>query len=799
MDSVLQDIRYAVRRLSIGPGFTLAVVLTLAVGIGGAAATFSIVDAAVLRPLPFPDPDRLVRLRDVTPKGEPFSVSEPEYLDYAARLQTFASLAAMKPLQLTMTGVGEAARLDAAAVSASLFPMLGIGAERGRLFSADEDRDGVQPSVVVLSHAIWRQRFGADPAAVGRVIRLDGRAFTIVGVVPETAAFPPPQADVWIPLAASALSDRTDKWLDLIGRLAPGASLRTAQADAAQVAAGLASEHVSATGWSARVDPLQDWLVGPGLRRMVWVLLGAVGALLALACANIAGLLMTRAASRRTEMGVRTAMGAERTRLVRQLITENLLLGTIGGAAGLLLASWILAGLSTLLGDLLPLGRIARMDGRAIAVTVGIMLASTVGFGLLPALHAARTDVQSALRAESRSATPAGRRWSSALVSMQVALAMLLLVGSLLLLGSFARLSHVDAGFDAANVLTVPLSLPDSRYPEDARPAFFRNMLARLAAVPGVELSSATATNPFRQWGYVNDVTPEEQAATAPPSGLLQAGWRSVTPGFFDTLRVPILSGRTFTDADREGAPGVVIVSASLAARLWPGQPAVGHRLYWGGVDGDTREVVGVVGDIRDVKLDAPVTPMLYLAYGQLPLENMTVLLRTRPGVAGVAEGVRRAFRAIDPALPITEIRPLDANRAAAISAPRFRTVMLGVFGLVALLLASIGLYGVVAFTVAQRRREIAIRVALGARPAQVTRLFFRRGLWLSLTGAAAGLVLAWIGAGVLRTLLFETEPRDPRVFVAAAAVLMAVTLLASYLPARRAADLDPLEGLTRG
>ena len=442
------------------------------------------------------------------------------------------------------------------------------------------------------------------------------------------------------------------------------------------------------------------------------------------------------------------------------------------------------------------------MDGRAIAVTVGIMLASTLGFGLLPALHAARTDVQSALRAESRSATPGGRRWSSALVSVQVALAMMLLVGSLLLLGSFARLSRVDTGFDAGNVLTVPLSLPDSRYPEDARPAFFADMLARLTALPGVERASATATNPFRQWGYANDVTPEEQAATAPPSGLLQAGWRSVTPGFFDTLRVPILSGR---DVHRtpiaQAPPASSIVSASLAARLWPGQNAVGHRLYWGGVDGDTREVVGVVGDIRDVKLDAPASPMLYLAYGQLPLENMTVLLRTRAGVAGVSGGrcaassarstrrcrSPRSVRSTQPrrrdlraALPDGHARRVRPRRAAArLGRP----------------LRSRRLHG----RAADARDRDSRRARRAARSGDAAVLPSRAGA-VRRPGAAAGSVLSpgWSPACCGRSC-----SRPNRAIRACLrwrrCLLMAVTLLASYLPARRAADLDPLEGLTRG
>ena len=796
MDWLLQDVRYAFRRMQIDPGFTLGVVATLAIGIGGAAATFSILDAAVLRPLPFPDPDRIVRLRAVTPRGEPFSVSVPDYRDYARRLRSLSPIAAMKPLDLTLTGAGDPAQIQGAAVTASIFPLLGIQPALGRLFIADDERAQAPVGVAVISQALWRQRFGGDPSAVGRTVLVDGRPVTIAGVLPASARFP--AADVWMPLDLSEPADRTDRWLDVIGRMAPGATIADVRDDSASVALALAAEHPELKGWSSRIEPIETWIVGPGLRRMVWVLIAAVGLLLALACANIAGLLIARGGARRTEMSVRAAVGAGRLRLVRQLITENLVLGLIGGAVGVLAASWMLAALSALLVDLLPLGRVAEIDGRVLAVTAGIMLLSTLGFGLLPALHAARTDVQAALRVDGRRATVAARRWSGVLVGVQIALAMVLLIGSSLLMDSFVRLSRVDVGFDPANVLTVPIGLPERRYHEDARSAFFDTALASLSSIPGVESASATATNPFRQWGFANDVTPEDRAATTPPSGLLQAGWRSVTPGFFDTLRIPLLRGRKLTAADRDGADRVVVISQSLADRLWPNESAVGRRLYWGGTSGRTREVVGVVGDIRDVKLDAPVTPMLYLPYGQLPLPNMTVLVRTQANVPGIADAIRRSLHALDANLPVTEIAPLENNQAAAISAPRFRTLLLSVFGIAALLLAAVGLYGVVALTVAQRTREIAIRVALGAQRSQVMNLVFRRGLVLAAAGAAVGLFVAWATTGVLQTLLFTTDPRDVRIFAFAAVLLMAVTLAASYIPARRAAGLDPVAGLTR-
>jgi predicted permease len=795
IDSIVQDLRYAVRRLMATPAFTLVVIATLALGIGAAAATFSIVDAAVLRPLPFPDADALVRLRRVTPQGEPFTFSEPEYLDYSRSLPSLSSLAAMKPVKLTLTGAGDPIALDGAAVSASLFGVLGIRPELGRVFTEADDRPGAS-AAVLISHSLWRSRFGTDTGVIGRVIRLDGQPRTVAGVLPSDAVFP--AGDVWVPLAASASADRTDKWLDVIGRLAPGGSIDRVRAEATAVATNLARTYPESRGWGAQVVPLSEWLIGSGLRRMVWVLLGAVGLLMVLSCSNIASLLVTRAAGRRGEMAVRAALGAERPRLVRQLMTESLSLAAVGGLLGVLVAHWTLAGLSALLANLLPLDRVAHVDGRALAFSVAVAVASAIGFGLTPSLYAAGVDLQAALKPAGRGSTPGGRRWADALVSVQVALAMLLLVGSLLLTSSFARLSRVDVGFDTRNVLTVPLDLPERTYPEERRQVFFDQALARIAALPGVESVAATATDPFRQWGFANDVTPEERAADAPPSGLMQAGWRSVTPGFFATLRVPVISGRPFADADRADAPGVAIVSQSLARRLWPGQDAVGHRIYWGGVSGRTRTIVGVVGDIRDVTLDADPIPMLYLPYGQLPLNGMTLMLRTRGDVSGTAAGVRREIAALDPSLPVSEVRPLEANRMAAISAPRLRMVLLVVFGAAALLLASIGLYGVVSYTVAERTREIAIRVAIGARPSQVSAIFFKRGLRLTAIGGAVGLIAAWQLSTVLRSLLFRTDVHDVALFGLALVVLSGIALVASYLPARRAARLDPLPALSR-
>ena len=796
VDSVLQDLRYALRRLWASPGLTLAVSSTLAIGICGTAATFSVVDAAILRPLPFADPSSLVRVREVTPEGQPFSISEPDYLDLAERLHTITSIAAIKPLQVTLTGAGDATRVEAAAVTAALFPMLGVTPVSGRLFTSADERSGANPSVAIVSDELWRRRLHADPAAVGRTIVLDGAPVIIVGLLSGRGALP--AVDVWVPLAPSGTQDRTDKWLDVVARVKPGHGVAAVTEDAATVINELAREHPELRGWSARAERVEDWLIGAGVRRTMWVLVGAVAALLALTCANIGGLLMSRMPARRFEMGVRGALGAGRARLIRQLLTEHLLLAVVGGGIGLLGAEWTVTGLSALLSDVLPLGRVAQIDGRVVGVTAVIVCAATLLFGTVPALHAASADIQSTLRSGARGTTRRSRRWSNALVAVQIALAMVLLVGSFLLIGSFARLSLVDPGFRSRGVLTVPISLAAPRYSAERRTIFLDELRDRLAAAPGIEAVGATATNPFREWGFANDVTPEERKADAPPSGLMQAGWRSVTPGFFNVLQIPLVAGRTFTSADRDGALSVAVVSRGLADRLWPHQDAVGRRFYWGGLGGQPRTVIGVVGDVRDTRLDAAPTPVVYLPYAQVPMEGMTLLVRTRQSASGSADAIRHAVQALDPSIPVDEIQTLDANRQRAVSGPRFRVVMLGTFGAVALALAALGLYGTVAFTVAQRSREIAIRVALGARPTQIVRLFFRDGAALAVAGIAAGLAIAWGAAGILRALLFETPSRDPRAFLPAAALLVGVAVLASYLPARRATRVDPSTVLTR-
>jgi predicted permease len=793
MATLLQDLRYAARGLQRTPSFTAAAIITLGLGIGATTGAFSIANAVLLEPLPFVQPDRLIRIQELTPGGEPFSVSEPTFLDFQRTSRSVSQMAAVAPRDLTLTGVDDPVRLQGAVVSHGLFALLGVLPAKGRGFLPEEDRSGAPP-VAVLSHQTWRQRFGADPGVVGSSISLDGTGHLVVGVMPEDFGFLP--ADVWIPLRASVQADPTNHDLDVIARLSDGATIDAARAELQSIAGRLGREDQRQAGWSVQVKPLTEWLVGPAFRRTVWVLLGSVSLLLLIACANVANLLMARAAYRQDEISIRTALGAGRRHIVRQLLVESLVLAAAGGLLGITLSFWIAEALSTLTADLLVVPPAATIDGRVLLFASFLVVVTTIVFGLMPAWSAARRRFVAGGQQGER-VTSERRRITEGFVIAQVALAMLLLVASGLMIRSFLRLQDVDTGFVAQDVVAVPLMLPDRQYSSERTQSFFRDLESRLEKIPGIVKVGATSTNPFRQWGFSNNLTPEDRLGEAPPTGLMQAGWRAVTPGFFAALRIPILTGRAFTAADREDHR-VVVVSASLARALWPDRDAVGRRLFWGGIDGQPWTVVGVAGDVRDVRVEAPPEPTLYLPHESVPMAGMTVLLRSRLGPGSVAASIRDAISSLDPNLPVPEVRALAGNRDEAVHAPRVRTMLLTVVGSVALLLAAVGLYGLVAFGAAQRVREVGIRIALGARPSDIVRLFLSRGLVLAGVGLAAGLAGAWALARVLESLLFETQPRDPLLFVVAAGVLSSVTAIASYLPARRAAALDPIRVLNR-
>jgi putative ABC transport system permease protein len=793
---MLQDLRYALRSFRRRPLVSLAAVATLALGIGGATAVFSIAEAMFLRPLPFRDADRLVRIWELTREGRRFSVSEPNYFDFRDNARALERLAAYDDSRsgAVLGGGDEPRRVAAVLASHTFADVLGVAPRLGRWFDATEDRRSLAQQPIVLSHGIWQRHFGGDPDVLGRLTIIDDRTYVVSGVMPPRFDFPD-GAEVWIPLGADAASRRGDKRLALIGRLAPGATLDGLRRELADTASRLSSTYPESNdGWGAQAIAFGEWIVAPAVRDAVRVLCGAVGLLL-LACANVANLLVAQAVARRGEMQVRAALGAGRGRLVRQLLTESSLLAAAGTVAGVLLAVWSVDMVQALGQGRVPRLDELRVDGSVLLFACATGAVSALVFGLVPAFYASKADLRAGLDTSGR-ATGGSGRLGQALVVVEVALALLLLVGTGLLANSFVRLMRVNTGFEVDNVVALEITLPAERYTAERAIAFFTDTEQRLQALAGVVAAGATTTNPFRQGGYSNSVTPEERAAEAPPSGLIQAGWRSVTPGFFESLRVPLLSGRTFADADRDGTERVVVVSASLARRLWPGGEAVGRRIYWGGTTGNTRTVIGVVGDIRDTQLQAEPTPILFLPHAQVPVPSLTLVVRMTDISSGAVAAVRDAVRAGDAALPAPEVTTLRAGHSRAAAGPRFNLVLLGSFALVALVLAVTGVYALLAFNVGQRRRELAVRLALGASGGRVARLVLSTGVLLTATGVVVGIALSLGATRVLKNQLFGVDATDPLTFLTAAVSLMLAASLACYLPARQAARIDPAVAL---
>ena len=785
-----QDFTHALRTLRRRPGVSALAILTLAVGVGAATAVFSVVNAVLLQPLPFTEPDQLVRIHAVTPEGQRTSVSDADYLDLKVA-PALAAVAAFREIGASrvLTTPGGPVQIAAVPISASAASVLGVTPELGRTFTADEDRPGAEPRIL-LAHATWTRHFAADANLVGRTVILDDRPAVVTGVMPPGFDFPA-AAEAWVPLAADPSRSRDDHELAVFGRLASGADLARLTADLRTIGGRLAEAHpATSRGWSLTAMTFREWLVAPRLREAVWMLFGAVTLLLLLACVNVANILIAQASTRRDELRIRAALGASRGRLVRQMLTEASVLAAAGTAAGVLVAFWVVDLLQALGGGRIPRIDQVRVDGSVLAFAALAGACTAVLAGAAPALRGARAAFRVGT-GEGVRFTRGGRRLRHALVAVEVALALLLVVGAALLAGSFARLLRVDDGFDASGALAMSIDLPSTRYGGARVTGFYDALLDRVRMLPGVAATGATSANPFRQFGFSNDVTAADRVHEG-AAGRVEAGWRSVTAGFFSALRIPVLEGRTFDAREREGTERVVVLSRSLADRLWPGRSAVGREIYWGGTTGRTRSVIGVVGDIRDIRLDTDPVPMLFVPHAQVALSGMTVVVRSSLEGMAIAADLRRVVQELDAGLPPPEVTALAANRAEAAAGYRFNFWTVAVFALVGLVLAITGVYGTLALTVSERRRELAVRLALGATRADVMRLVLSSGLAFAVTGVAAGLAGAVAAAGALESLLFGIEPTDPASFAAAAALLLATAALACYIPARRAAAVDP-------
>jgi len=807
LERMLQDARYAVRLLRRSPAFTLVAVATLGLGIGANTAIFSVVHGVLLRPLPFPESGRIVALQTLItrPVRHAASGSYPDFFDWRSQSKSFEAMASRRGVGFTLTGTAQASHVQAQAVSSDFLSVLRAAPLLGRGFLPEDDRPGAR--VALLAHAFWLSRFGADPGIVGKTIGLDGREHTVIGVMPPGVQFPLDEApsDLWTSIAMDAEGD--EPWtanrglttLDVVGRLKPGVSLAAAQAETNGIARNLARQYPddNRDRDEIRVQPELERIVGD-VRAPLLVLLGAVGGILLIACANVASLLTARASARRRELALRAALGAGRGRVLRQLLTESLILSLLGGGAGLLLAAGGMRLLLRFSPERIPRLEQVGLDGTVLAFTFGVSLLTGLLFGAAPALRLARADLWTRLQEGGRGGEePGSNRFRSGLVVAQTAIAVILLTGAMLLLESFRRLRSVDPGFSAENVTTFHLSLPEPEYDVARQRRFYDELLGSIRRRPGVRSAAAIFPVPFgtSRIGISFTIEGRPVAKADEPA----AEYRQVSPGYFETLRIPILSGRDFTDRDGPDSPPVVIVNAAFARTFFRGESAVGRRIHPGVArDGKSvvREIVGVVGDVRALALDAEAAPEFYVPAAQLTISDMTVVARTEGSPAALQAEARALVTAIDANVPVYRVRTLEDAIRQSIQQPRFNALLLGLFGGVALLLTGVGLYGVLGYVVAMRTREIVIRMALGARRADILGMIVRRGLGLSLSGVVVGVVAAFGVTRLFRSLLFDVAPTDPLAFAAAVLALSLVAFAASAVPAWRATRLDPMQAL---
>ncbi|HEX7050754.1 MAG TPA: ABC transporter permease [Longimicrobiales bacterium] len=793
LDAIVRDARFAVRTLRRNPGFAAAAILTLALGIGANTVIFSAVNGILLRPLPFADPGRLV---SVWPDR---THSKGELLTLRERARVLRDVAAYSENdEYTLTGAGAPVRLVGSQVSANLFDVLGVRAAVGRTLLPGESRPG-SDGVVVLSHGLWVERFGADPAVVGRAVVLDGRSRTVVGVMPAEFRFPVPGTDVWVPLTVDA-ADAIDFWgivfLRLVGRLRPGA---TPDQAAAEVRSAVPSMRERMPwpmpddyGADVSAVSLRERLVGD-VRPALLVLLGAVGFVLLIACANVASLLLARASGRQAEMSVRVALGAGRGRLVRQLLTESLILAMAGGTTGILLAAWGVSALATRLPAGIPRAAEVGMHADVLGFALATTLLTSLLFGFLPALRTARPARGTPLRGGAHGSGRASvhRRLIGALVAIEIAAAVVLATGAGLLIRSIRQLQRVNPGFRAEGVLTAQVAPPGFRYDSETKQrTFYADLLERVNALPDVSSVAAANNIPFDEGNTYFPVVIEGQPLPRGAAAPISVRW-VVTPDYFATMGIPLRQGRAFTAADRPDAPPVVVVSETFAHRFWPGGDAIGKRIRAASADA-WWTIVGVVGDVHRDDLTSDVGLAVYRPYAQHPVRDMTLVIRTDAAPRALAANLRSLVAAVDEDTPVGRIRMMRQVVSASMARPRFTTLLLTAFAALALILGAVGVYGVMSYAVHQETRDIGIRMALGARAPDVLRYVLRRGAVLAAAGIAVGLAGAFAAARLLRGFLFGVGPADPATFAAVPIVLAVVALLASYLPARRATRVDP-------
>ncbi len=828
MTKLLQDLRYAVRTLLKKPGFTLIAVMTLALGIGASTAIFTVVNAGLLRGLPFKSPDLLYHIWESTPQKE-FAQREfsyPDYQDYQQN-QVFEGIAAYTGGGGIMSGRGEPERVFAPSASANFFSILGVQPFMGRTFQPGEDKPGA-PRVTVLTYGMWQRRFGGDPGIIGQALTINGDSYTVVGVLPASFQFALRNADLWRPYQPTdaQLTRRFLHGTNLIGRLKPGVSEAQAQSELGIIAKRIEQEHnQSHAGTGVRLVPLQEQFVGQ-VRPILLVLLASVGFVLLIACANVASLLLTRSLSRQKEVAIRAALGASRWRVVRQLLTESVLLSLVGGAVGLLIAYW---GVDALVATLpesqlnaLPFLKSLQIDSRILAFSFGLSLLTGIVFGMAPAIQSSRPDLNEALKEGGRATGGGARqRLRSVLVTTEIAMAVVLLVGAGLMMKSLLRLLQSNVGFNPQNVLTMTVNLPTAKYTDATKQvAFYDQLKDRVQSLPGVSGAGTVNVLPLQGGNTTRFYVDGDPVPL--PGQEIEANIRVVNETYFQTLGVPIIAGRPFDDRDGEAErqaaqaqaeaqaqaqgqsrppvpiPGVVIIGKTLADKVFAGREPVGRRLAYNSFAGQTDLVIGVVGDVKIGGLDEAIRPVIYYPFRRFPGVGTNLVLRTSGDPTALAATIRNETRTLEPDVAIFNVRAMEEviGDSPAAFMRRFPALLISIFAGVALLLASIGIYGVVSFSVSQQTHYIGVRMALGAQPSDILKMILKQGLGLALAGMALGVVAALGLMRLLRSLLFEVQTTDMSTFAFVLGTLFVVALLACYIPARRATKVDPLEAL---
>ena len=811
MSILTQDLGYAVRQLRNSPGFAAAAVVTLALGIGANTAVFSVVNAVLLNPLPYRQPDRLVSVRSLNTRGAPVpgSLSYPDFFDLRAQNRTFEHLITSRGTNLVLNGAGEPQQLDGEIVTWDLFPALGIQPELGRGFLQSEEAAGTHS--VVLSHTLWQRQFGADRGILGRSITLNRKPYTVVGVAPSGFVFPvdEPHVQLWTTIADDKETQPGDQpitaqrgahLLVATGRLKPGVSIGQARADLDVIAQALAKQYpdTNANHRQTVVRPALEELTGSSREPLI-ILLGAVGLVLLIACANIANLLLARTVAREREMSVRAALGASRGRVLRQLLTESVLLAVLGAAAGTLIAGYALSVMLPIGGESIPRLAQAGLDGRVFGFSILLALVTSILFGIAPALKASRTELTASLNERSRGSSQRHERIRSALVIAQVALGLILISGAGLLMASFLHLEKGDLGLKPDHLLTYWFNLPDAQYNPTQQVVFYDQLLDRMRALPGVQ--SAAGVWPLPLGGDNATVSFNIEERPEGPSNRPSARMAFATPGYFSTAGIPLLKGRLFTEHDDAKAPRVLIVNQAFAQKYFPGENAIGKRITPGatgpGEDKESvHEIVGVVGSAKLFALDIEPQPIYYFPYKQLVWQPPVMMLRTSVPPRSLESAIRQEVSALDPLVPVFQVRTMDDLLSTQITGPRFHTLLLGCFAGIALLLTMVGLYGVMAYSVTRRTREIGVRIAMGASRGAVLSMVLQQALWLVAAGMILGLAGALAGDRLLKGMLYGVSSLDPRVLGAAALIVALTGLLAAFVPARRAAAVAPSTAL---